>query len=336
MLGDEGDSCSRRRLIPDTTCSLNFLTVHTCMGEDVLTFDELRKAQSTERDKDTLQELSEDFFDRARNYLDLKKDAGNYVENKEYRNAKHVLEDIIDRRQKKIVNLAVLSVKSNMNVDNLLRREEELFNTVKEYVADHRSQVQQQLFDKIPTEQSTAKTETPETNDDAVAEPNTTTEADDAADVNEDTNGDASASTEIEESKKESRDDTADETPHVFGVTEDDDDESETERGRDDSGTSDGPVEGDEGAANPEDEPSNPDAESAGNSGSSAATDGDDKPGDSDEHDADAVAIRVTQRVPEFMGVDLNAYGPFEEGDEVHIPLKNAEVLIDQGKAEEA
>jgi len=45
--------------------------------------------------------------------------------------------------------------------------------------------------------------------------------------------------------------------------------------------------------------------------------------------------IKITSQVPEFMGTDLESYGPFEEGDEPVIPEDNAEILINRGNAEE-
>lgn len=44
--------------------------------------------------------------------------------------------------------------------------------------------------------------------------------------------------------------------------------------------------------------------------------------------------VEITSEVPEFMGTDLEAYGPFEEGEEVEIPEDNAEILVNRGNAE--
>ena len=44
--------------------------------------------------------------------------------------------------------------------------------------------------------------------------------------------------------------------------------------------------------------------------------------------------IETTSSVPEFMGTDLEAYGPFDEGEEVKIPDDNAEILVNRGNAE--
>ncbi|MFB6245287.1 MAG: hypothetical protein ABEJ03_02975 [Candidatus Nanohaloarchaea archaeon] len=44
--------------------------------------------------------------------------------------------------------------------------------------------------------------------------------------------------------------------------------------------------------------------------------------------------VKTTSEVPEFMGTDLEAYGPFDEGEEVKIPDDNAEILVNRGNAE--
>ncbi len=44
--------------------------------------------------------------------------------------------------------------------------------------------------------------------------------------------------------------------------------------------------------------------------------------------------VKITSDVPEFMGTDLEPYGPFEEGEEAAIPEENAEILVNRGNAE--
>lgn len=56
---------------------------------------------------------------------------------------------------------------------------------------------------------------------------------------------------------------------------------------------------------------------------------------ENDTEDNDYVKIKIKENVPEFMGTDLETYGPFEEGDEAQVPKENAEILINRGNAEE-
>lgn len=357
------------------------------MGEeDFLTFDELRKAQSKERNKDTLQDLDNAFFERARNYLEMKKGKGSYVENKEYRNAKHILEDIIDRRHKKIVKLAVLSVKSNVKVENLLPSEKGMFDEVRDIIADNRSGLQERLFDEALQEQqitdSTMSSE-PGTED----EPADTDGLDDveldadedAVELDDEDFAEEPERISLEEDEDEEEhtdteaDDQLDET--TSGAGEDDsvdaadeeesagtannekkeDDSNVIFGGNDDGKAAEADTEEDEtddtgnttifGGNNEEDDE---DTGETGN-GEDLLEGDDEEDGDIDEDpvadddvaedDTDEDArqrIKLLEEVPEFMGVDLEAYGPFDEGEEVAVPEKNAEVLIDQGKAEQA
>ncbi|MBC5792525.1 MAG: DNA replication complex GINS family protein [Nanohaloarchaea archaeon] len=52
------------------------------------------------------------------------------------------------------------------------------------------------------------------------------------------------------------------------------------------------------------------------------------------EEDEGGVEIKIVSQVPEFMGTDLESYGPFEEGDQVNVPEENAEILVNRGNAE--
>lgn len=44
--------------------------------------------------------------------------------------------------------------------------------------------------------------------------------------------------------------------------------------------------------------------------------------------------VEIVSEVPEFMGTDLETYGPFNEGEEVKVPEENAEILVNRGNAE--
>jgi DNA replication initiation complex subunit (GINS family) len=53
-----------------------------------------------------------------------------------------------------------------------------------------------------------------------------------------------------------------------------------------------------------------------------------------DEAEEGYSIVKTTSNVPEFMGTDLEAYGPFDEGERVEIPDDNAEILVNRGNAE--
>ncbi len=265
------------------------------MSDDVLTFEELRRVQSRERESDTLQDLDEEFFDRARNYLEMKRDADSHLQGQEYRNARNIIQDILDMRQKKLVKLAFLSVKSNVKVENLLDEEEELFERLEEEIGSYRHDLQQEVFEKP---------------------------------------GDVEAGGEdeldgLEVEEPEEVEDTEGEEP----------DEEETEEPE--TGVEEEGVEGESGEdvvlevedAEEEDEEGSEILVESGEEPESGGEEGD--TGEESGEGGDGTArVKVQDHVPEFMGTDLEAYGPFEEGEEVEVPEGNAEVLEEQGKAE--
>ena len=44
--------------------------------------------------------------------------------------------------------------------------------------------------------------------------------------------------------------------------------------------------------------------------------------------------VEIISEVPEFMGTDLESYGPFEEGEKAELPEENADILVNRGNAE--
>jgi DNA replication initiation complex subunit (GINS family) len=100
------------------------------MEDEALTFSDLRKIQKKEKRQDKLTELDDNFLLKASQYLDRKEG----VDNREYKNARRVLDKIIGLRQDKIVKNAKISVKSDVKSSklNLLPREHEFFRDIKE------------------------------------------------------------------------------------------------------------------------------------------------------------------------------------------------------------
>jgi DNA replication initiation complex subunit (GINS family) len=58
------------------------------------------------------------------------------------------------------------------------------------------------------------------------------------------------------------------------------------------------------------------------------------KDGDLPEPEDGYNIVKINSDVPEFMGTDLEAYGPYEEGDQAEVPEDNAEILENRGNAE--
>ncbi|MDY6774043.1 MAG: hypothetical protein SVS85_02485 [Candidatus Nanohaloarchaea archaeon] len=299
------------------------------MSDDVLTFEELRQVQSRERDSDTLQELEEEFFDRARRYLELKRDPEKPLQNQEYRNAKNILQDVLDLRQKKIVKLAFLSVKSGVNVENLLDQEEELFQELEETVREYREELNEDVFEGLEADTGEIEVQEEETGEEESGEEE---EREELAEEEGSEEGEPEGSEGGEE-------ETEDEGT---GIEIEGQEEEESGKGS----------EGEEGEAEKtgeedeaEEEPEESEGEGPGGASDILEFDTDEEETGEGEEDEERnsgteesgegkVTVEVQEQISEFMGTDLEAYGPFEEGEEVKVPEENANVLEQQGKAE--
>ena len=112
------------------------------MSEDkiIITYETLFEILRRERDKDELQKLNDSFFSDVGAYIDQKK--GGDLTNPFSRtdgqknaiqlvNARKLIKDLYDRREKKIIDMAVIRARTNSTIINtatLLESEKELFN----------------------------------------------------------------------------------------------------------------------------------------------------------------------------------------------------------------
>jgi len=151
------------------------------MGDEALTFSDLRKIQKTEKRQDKLSELEDDFLLRVSEYIERKEG----VDNREYKNAKRVFEKIIGLRQEKIVKNAKISVKSDVKSSklNLLPREQEFFRDIKERFKEYSASIDEVIegdSDKVETpeieEESEIEMEENEGTDEDLDETETSTE----------------------------------------------------------------------------------------------------------------------------------------------------------------
>jgi len=51
------------------------------------------------------------------------------------------------------------------------------------------------------------------------------------------------------------------------------------------------------------------------------------------EEEEEMVRIKVLEKIPAFLGTDLNLYGPYEPGQVVELPARYAKLIVEKGKA---
>ena len=112
---------------------------------DAITFDFLRSVQRAERDNDGITELPLDFLDQVSDYLSRKRKLSMTLDFREFQNAKNIVDDILDRRESKLMRLAAFSSSSNITVPNLLIHERKLFEETRSAVKSYREKIQTML-----------------------------------------------------------------------------------------------------------------------------------------------------------------------------------------------
>ena len=178
--------------------------------EETITFEFIRKIHREEQREAKLTRIPEDFYEKARLYLEEKRKLAEKQKDKgasfEVRNVERLIEDIYNRRETKMIHLALITARTGIPPQNLLEVEKEFFESLVDMLRKQRERVLNILFKKTKV---------------------------------------------TEKEKKEGM-----------------------------------------------------------------------------------VKVTFTEDIPEFIGADLKTYGPFKKGETAEIPRKNAELLIESGKAE--
>jgi len=107
----------------------------------VLTYDTLREIQYNEKNSEKLVDLDNSFYESIEEYFNRKGPKDDLTEI-ELRNAKNILKDIQDRRERKILSQALVAVRSGMRINTsmMTSREEGLFKNLVTIMKKHREE----------------------------------------------------------------------------------------------------------------------------------------------------------------------------------------------------
>lgn len=111
------------------------------MPEETITFELIRKIQLDEQKLPTLTRLPTNFFNAVSNYLDQKKkiDVGDDRKGTlEIRNIERLVEDIFNRRERKMINAAIIAARSGLPPENLCEEERPFYNSVVSLIKNRR------------------------------------------------------------------------------------------------------------------------------------------------------------------------------------------------------
>lgn len=138
------------------------------MPEETITFELIRKIQLEEQKFPTLTRLPTNFFNAISNYLEQKKKMVASDDRKgalEMRNIERLVEDVFNRRERKILNAALIAARSGLPPENLSEEERPFYNSVVGLIKNRRGDLLKILLThKIEETQTTVifKEDTPE------------------------------------------------------------------------------------------------------------------------------------------------------------------------------
>lgn len=127
------------------------------MEDNVITYETFRKFQKQERDSDNLQKLPEDFFQSCAEWIKRKSKAYQETQDtmviKELENVMIIIKDILDRRERKLLMMAMNTVRSDAVPRNLHPFEEKYFDCAVENIKKMRENVLKIIKDEASGEE---------------------------------------------------------------------------------------------------------------------------------------------------------------------------------------
>ena len=118
----------------------------------MISFEVVRTVHRAEKRNTKLTELPENFFEKVKEYLNRKRLlAEKKMDEKaflEVRNIERLIEEIFNMRERKIINQALIAVRTGIPPENLTKEENEFFNKVVDLLKSRRESVLKKLLEK--------------------------------------------------------------------------------------------------------------------------------------------------------------------------------------------
>ncbi|MBI2005518.1 MAG: DNA replication complex GINS family protein [Candidatus Aenigmarchaeota archaeon] len=117
--------------------------------EETITFELIRKIQLEEQKSAMLTRLPTNFFNAILNYLEQKRklvsddDRRNSLELK---NIERLVEDVFNRRERKIINIAIINARSGLPAENLSEEERPFYNSIVSVIKTRRNDTLKNLL----------------------------------------------------------------------------------------------------------------------------------------------------------------------------------------------
>ena len=110
--------------------------------EETITFEFIRKVQLAEQRTSNLTKIPENFYQTAKAYLEKKKKMGKDRRSAiEVRNVQRLIESIFNKRERKIINFAIIAARTNIEPVNLTKEEKEFFDLLVQQIKKRREKI---------------------------------------------------------------------------------------------------------------------------------------------------------------------------------------------------
>ena len=109
------------------------------MPEETITFELIRRIQREEQKVQKLTKLPAGFYESVQSYLEVKRAMSGRKTVLEVKNTERLVEDIFNRRERKILNLVLITARTGIKPENLTEEEKKFFDAALEVVKERRS-----------------------------------------------------------------------------------------------------------------------------------------------------------------------------------------------------
>ncbi len=114
---------------------------------ELITYDAIRKAHRAEKQEIALQKLPDSFFLLVRGWMDHKQSTQKSLDSlSDIKNAKGLLDDLLNRREKKLVIAALHTIRGDLPPKNMSLDEEKLFDSLVNLLKQARQDMREQMF----------------------------------------------------------------------------------------------------------------------------------------------------------------------------------------------
>jgi len=114
---------------------------------ELITYDTIRKAHRAEKQEIALQKLPDSFFLAVRGWLDHKQGTQKNLDSlSDIKNAKGLLDDLLNRREKKLVIAALHTIRGDVPPSNMTLDEEKFFDSLVNILKQARQDLREQMF----------------------------------------------------------------------------------------------------------------------------------------------------------------------------------------------